>query len=318
MNAIAENALLAPIAVFCFRRPRHLAATLEALMRCAEFSQSEVVVYSDGPCSAEDEPSVAQVRELLRARKTANMTIVERSTNIGLAKSIIGAVTEITERCGRVIVIEDDLTLQPSGLAWLNAGLNAYADDDRVMQISAYQYRAPYLADRHDGTFQHFATTWGWGTWRRAWRKFDAQATGWEAVVDDPAVREAFDAGGVYPFSAMLEKQMAGMIDSWGIRWSWSVFRNRGLTLMPPRSLVINTGMDSSGTHNSIGPLKKFVSGPSPRLWSGSEPPRLPVEVSVSPEDEWAFREGLRRTNAMRNAKIKNVLASLGFSSFAR
>ncbi len=185
------------------------------------------------------------------------------------------------------------------------------------MQISAYQYRVPEFAARTQGNFQRFATTWGWGTWQRAWSKFDPKAAGWEAVRDDAAVRTAFDAGGVYPFSAMLEKQMAGKVDSWGIRWSWSVFRNQGLTLMPPRSLVTNTGMDASGTHNSIGALKQFVSGPAPLLWSDVAPPALPDEVSLSNADEQAFRRALRRTNAMRNARIKAVLARLGMSRFA-
>lgn len=111
---------LTPIAIFSFRRPRHLAATLEALQRCPEFSASEAIAYSDGPRGPSDSDDVAEVRRLLRARKTPNMTIVERPNNVGLANSIIEAVTEITRRAGRVIVIEDDLILQPTALAWLN------------------------------------------------------------------------------------------------------------------------------------------------------------------------------------------------------
>lgn len=209
---------LAPIAIFSFRRPRHLAATLEALQRCPEFSASDVIAYSDGPRGPSDSDDVAEVRRLLRARKTPNMTIVERPNNVGLANSIIEAVTEITQRAGRVIVIEDDLILQPAALAWLNRGLDAYEAAEDVMQISAYQYRSPFLARRETGGFQHFATTWGWATWARAWAKFDASASGWRAVRDDPSVRRAFDSDGVYPFSDMLEKQMSGKLDSWGIR----------------------------------------------------------------------------------------------------
>lgn len=115
----------------------------------------------------------------------------------------------------------------------------------------------------------------------------------------------------------MLEKQMAGKVDSWGIRWSWAVFRNSGLTLMPPRSLVTNAGMDGSGTHNSIGVLKQFVSGPAPLLWTHTSPPTLPADVAVLPEEERAFRAGLRRSNAMRNAQIKAVLARAGMTRFA-
>ena len=309
--------MLSPIAIFAYKRPKHLLATLKALNSCPEFSHSQVFINIDG---ARDESEIALVQAAQRIAEDfqhPNKTLNFQQTNRGLARSIIAGVTNIVERYGRVIVIEDDLVLQPSSLAWLNAGLNTYANDDRVMQISAYQYRVPEFARRQEGSFQRFATTWGWGTWKRAWDKFDERATGWEAVRDDMEVRTAFDGGGVYPFSAILERQMAGKVDSWGIRWSWSVFRNNGLTLMPPRSLVKNTGMDASGTHNSIGILKQFVSGPAPLLWSAAEPPALPSHVALSRDDERAFRQGLRRTNAIRNARIKAALARVGMSHFA-
>lgn len=110
---------------------------------------------------------------------------------------------------------------------------------------------------------------------------------------------------------------MSGKLDSWGIRWSWSVFRNNGLTLMPPRSLVRNIGFDGTATHNSLGPLKRFVTAPAPFLWEGSEPPRLPDQVVVDPEAEAAFRRALRGTHALRNHRIKRVLARIGFARFA-
>jgi hypothetical protein len=47
----------------------------------------------------------------------------------------------------------------------------------------------------------------------------------------------------------MLEKQIKGKIDSWGIRWYLSVFLQGGLTLYPVQTLVQNIGFDGSGTH---------------------------------------------------------------------
>lgn len=308
---------LAPVAIFAYKRPRHLARSLESLKRCPEFSKSDVYVFVDGPKAPDDEASVNETREIASRYDDGRFNISFARNNRGLAASIISEVTKLCKAYGKAIVIEDDLLLQPSALTWLNQGLDAYESEDQVMQISAYQYRVPEFSNIDHGSFQRFATTWGWATWQRAWSKFDPNATNWETVRDDLTVRQMFDAGGVYPFSAMLEKQMAGKVDSWGIRWSWSVFRNNGLTLMPPRSLVTNIGLDASGTHNSIGALKQFVSGPAPLLWEGATAPKLPQEVAPSPTDERAFRNGLRRTNAMRNARIKAFLAGLGMSRFA-
>jgi hypothetical protein len=57
---------------------------------------------------------------------------------------------------------------------------------------------------------------------------------------------------GTTDYSARLEAQARGLIDSWAIRWYWSVFRANGLVLYPPRTYVINKGMDGTGTHSSL------------------------------------------------------------------
>jgi hypothetical protein len=61
----------------------------------------------------------------------------------------------------------------------------------------------------------------------------------------------AFDFDGSYPYTTMLEDQIAGRNDSWAIRWNASCFLRDMLTLYPGRSLVENIGNDGSGTHSA-------------------------------------------------------------------
>lgn len=307
----------APIVVFAYRRPEHLRRALAALKACPEFAASSVFIFIDGPKSPAVAAAVEETAQVATGFTAPNVTIVRQAANRGLATSIITEVTALCERFGRVIVMEDDLVVHPATLTWLNQGLEAYADDPRVMQISAYQYHVPEFVSRTEGTFQRFATTWGWATWKRAWDQFDPKAKGWEAVAEPGHARTALDAGGVYPFSEMLLKQMNGQLDSWGIRWFWSVHKAGGLTLMPPRTLVRNDGIATGATHNSIGALKAFVQGKPPRPWDRDETPRLAPVVELRPEDEAAFRRGLLRTHAMRNLRIKKMLANLGWKRFA-
>lgn len=309
-------AMTAPVAVFAYRRPAHLKRALTALAACPEFATSPVFIFIDGPRPGA-EAAVAETAEVAARFAGPNVTVVRQPANRGLANSIITEATTLCERYGRVIVIDDDLVVHPATLAWLNQGLDAYADDPRVMQISAYQYRVREFEGRTEGTFQRFATTWGWATWKRAWDQFDPKAKGWEAVAEPGPSRTALDAGGVYPFSDMLLKQMNGQLDSWGIRWFWSVHKAGGLTLMPPRTLVRNDGIATAATHNSIGALKAFVQGKPPRPWDRDETPGLPPVVELRPEDEAAFRRGLLRTHAMRNYRVKKMLARLGLKWFA-
>jgi hypothetical protein len=171
------------------------------------------------------------------------------ATNKGLSRSVIDGVNTVLAQHGRTIVLEDDLDLAPEFLTYMNAALDRYAGDDAVYQIAGHAFDAPELVNRPMAAFMPFISTWGWGTWQRAWGKMDEAATGWEALKVDEVLRYRFNLGGAYDYATMLERQMQGKRDSWGIRWYWSVFRRGGLVLYPPRTLVRNAGFDGSGSH---------------------------------------------------------------------
>ena len=285
---------LAPIAVFAYRRTDHLSKTLDALERCAEFSRSPVFVFSDGAKSEAGAADVAAVRALVRSRLRPNMKLVEAPANRGLANSISQAVTQLCDRYGRVIVIEDDLVVSPHALAWLNAGLDRYRDDEHVFQISAHQFDVPDFATRKEGLFLHLTTSWGWATWKRAWDRFDPNAEGWEKLKTDRALRKRFDVGGQH-YSEMLRRQMEGRLDSWAIRWWWTVFKADGISLFPPRSLVQNIGFDETATNYKIGRFRRRRPGLQPIVETMA--PLLPGTAQVTISDEAVFRRSLSRTN---------------------
>jgi ubiquinone/menaquinone biosynthesis C-methylase UbiE len=239
---------LAPVALFIYRRPEHVRRTLTSLNACKELADSPLVIYCDGAKTPDAAESVREARRVAHELAPAHATFVEREANLGLARSIIGGVTELCERDGKVIVVEDDLDVAPSFLRFMNAGLERYAADERVMQVSGYQFPVE-LSERP--LFFSFPTSWGWATWKRAWRHFDAESKGYAVLKGDAALRRRFDLDGSYPYFDMLEQQLRGDVDSWAIRWHLSVFTRQGLVLYPGRSLVRNTGFDGSGTHGS-------------------------------------------------------------------
>lgn len=302
------SSTLAPVAVFAYRRLDHLTQTLDALERCPEFAQSPVFVYSDGAKAEAEAREVSAVRSLLRARARPNMKIVEASENKGLAASIISSVTELSEEFGRVVVIEDDLLVAPCTLTWFNTALEEYAASENIFHINAFQHNVPLFRNRREGIFGRFVGSWGWATWHRAWQKFDPTASGWDELVGNASLRNAFDQGGTFPLSDMLIAQMNGKSDSWAVRWFWTVFKSQGLTISPPRSLIRNIGFDQTGTHNSIGVFKRFLAPSQAAQWDLPDPPRLIPIHPVRLEDERAHRKALLRTGAMRNARIKSLL----------
>lgn len=282
----------APIAVFVYKRPEETRRTLEALTTCEGFGDSELFIFCDAARRVEDVPHVEKTRNIVRSRRwTAKTTIVERTENLGLAKSIIEGVGRLTRSHGRVIVFEDDLLPAPATLTFLQDALERYQACDQVMQVSAHIFQIKGIDPDDSSFFLPFAASWGWATWQRAWAKFDPQANGWERLLTDAAFRHRFDADGSYYYTNMLTEQMTGKIDSWLIRWRWSMFVNDGLTLFPTRSLVRNIGFGADATHTKrrLGWLARDTWSPEAAVR------RFPSEVRVD-EARWnAFKRHFKK-----------------------
>ncbi len=242
------SAALAPIAVFAFKRPERTRELLESLRANPEAGDSEVHVFCDGPRDAREAPAVSATRAEVRACGLPGLVVVERERNLGLAASVIDGVTRLCAGRGAAIVLEDDLVLAPPFLAYMNEALERYRQDERVYAVSGYMYPVPPPASA-DAALLPLVSSWGWGTWQRAWSAFDPSAAGHQALRRSFRLRRRFDLGGSYPFWSLLEKQLHGQADSWAIRWYLSVFLRGGLSLFPGQSLVEHRGLDAEATH---------------------------------------------------------------------
>ena len=241
----------APVALFVYNRPGHTRQTVEALAANTLAGETPLFIFSDAPRNDAARRQVEEVRSYIRTiTGFQSITIIERPTNLGLARSIIDGVTGLCEKYGRVIVVEDDLVTSSRFLSYMNDALTFYEHDTHVMQISGHIADVPEFSRKTEALFMPFITSWGWGTWDRAWRHFDPTAHGWEKILDDRALRNRFNLDSHFDYATMLQMQLDGKIDSWAIRWYLSVFMRGGLALFPPRSFVRNIGFDS-GTHGS-------------------------------------------------------------------
>ena len=238
----------APIILFVYNRHAHTRQTVEALQKNVLSNDSNLIIYSDAAKTELQEESVREVRDYIgQIDGFKSVTIIERETNFGLARSIIAGVTATVSKYGRIIVLEDDLVTSPYFLTYMNEALEKFSDDDRVVSIHGYVY--PVDQALPEAFFLPGADCWGWATWQRGWACFNSDG---QSLLDQLKRRNlirAFDFNGAYSFSKMLDAQINGTNDSWAVRWYASAFLAGKLTLYPGRSLVHNIGFDGSGEH---------------------------------------------------------------------
>ena len=245
---------LAPIALFVYNRPDHTSRTLQFLKQNELAADSRLFIFSDGPKNAKQAEKVAEVRALIKqVEGFKSVEIIERSSNLGLANSVISGVSQLMEEYGQAIIFEDDLITSPCTLRYFNDALFRYQNDDQVMHIGAYMYPLPLAESEQlpETFFFRAATSWGWATWARAWKHFNPDV---EALMKqfDADQKHQFSIEGSMNFWKQMQELKSGKNNSWAIRWYASIFLKGGLTLNPAHSLVSNIGHDGSGVHSGI------------------------------------------------------------------
>lgn len=266
---------LAPIILFTYCRPDHTRQTVEALAANELASESDLFIYSDAAKNSRAEEGVRQNREYIKTIKGfKNITIIERETNWGLAKSLIDGITTVINKYGKAIIVEDDIITSPFFLKYMNEGLEIYKENKQVGEIYGYLIKTDVKMP--ESFFSSIWGCWGWATWQDRWADFNPNADAlYSQITSNRNLVKKFDIDYHFDLTRMLRDQKNGKIDSWAIRWAASNFLLNKLCLYPGRSLVRQIGMDGDegATHSSKTSLYD------------TELSRTPINLNINPDD---------------------------------
>ncbi len=244
----------APIILFVYNRPDILERTISALANNYYSLETDLYIFSDGAKTSKpgDIEKVEEVREFIKTIKGfKSVTIKEQKTNIGLANSVINGITQVSKKHDRFIVLEDDLLTSPYFLKYMNESLEKYKDMEKVWCINGMALNPKFLEIPedypYDTYFNYRNTSHGWASWSDRWEKTIWDHSQIRYELTDYYQQLKFNRGGndMYP---MMKHQFTGRVDSWAIRWSYSISRASGMTLSPKYSYV-TAQVSSEGTH---------------------------------------------------------------------
>ncbi|MCL2705355.1 MAG: glycosyltransferase [Spirochaetaceae bacterium] len=239
---------LAPVALFVYNRPIHTQKVVEALLRNEEAKHSDLVIFSDASKKEEESEKVVQVRKYIKTISGfKSITIKEQRQNQGLAKSIIDGVTEIVNKFGKVIVLEDDIETSQYFLKFMNEMLNFYENEKRIWSVTGFSY--PIKSRKIPEIFCFFAMScWSWGTWADRWQHYDKNPEKYISQISKKDIYR-FDYYNTTEMFSQITANKAKEINTWAIFWYAEQFVNNGFQIMPSKPLAKNIGMDGTGIH---------------------------------------------------------------------
>lgn len=245
--------MIAPLIVFAYNRAIHLEKTLTKLNENTLADKTKLYIYADGSKNAEDEAKVQEVHKYLDNFKENNnfleVEIIKAPKNQGLANSVIKGVSEVINKHGRIIVVEDDLITTKDFLSYMNESLDFYKDNNKIWSITGYTPPLKELENyEHDVYLGYRASSHGWAMWKDRWDLVDWEVSDYGEFKNNHKMQQEFNICGPN-VTKMLDSQMQGKIDSWAVRWCYSAIKHNMLTVFPKYSKIFNNGMDGSGRH---------------------------------------------------------------------
>jgi hypothetical protein len=245
---------LSPVVLFTYKRLSTTRMVVDSLALNAESSESDLIVFSDGPKGEKDANKVWEVREYLRTISYfKSVCIRERKKNLGLAESFIQGISEVLSVHDKAIFLEDDNVVSRHFLNYMNNALSLYENNDSVSCVSGYSW--PLWPKWCMPYFLKGAETWSMATWSREWNQ-----TQWDGkfLLNEIArlnLANKVDSYG-QGYLQMLRDQVDGKNDSWGVRWWTNAFIRNKVCLYSHKPLVIIADPGDDSTHcTTWGPL---------------------------------------------------------------
>ncbi|PFD99356.1 glycosyltransferase family 2 protein [Priestia megaterium] len=232
------------VILFVYNRPEHTERVLEGLRKN---NIDKLYIFSDGLKKEEHYEGFKKVRTIINDIDWCKCTLHLHENNLGLAKSVIFGVTKVLEENDAVIVLEDDCVPTQKFYYYMRECLTKYKDEKKVMHVTG---GAIPLSNKNDEDiyFYPYPGSWGWGTWKDRWVKFEDNTEEYRKLLNNRQARKNFGKPGSI-FVEFLDKQLKGEVDSWLIRWYYTIYKNQGLCIWPFNSYIENIGFDGSGVH---------------------------------------------------------------------
>ena len=181
-----------------------------------------------------------------------DLKLLYSDKNQGCAKGPKNAITWFFDHVEQGIILEDDCVPHSDFFLYCDEMLIKYRDENRVMVISGNNFQDGKKYGSNSYYFSSHSNTWGWASWRRAWKDYDF-------YLDQYSLSDFKTSLNNY-HKTWYEKQM--WIDkflcmkkrgyaAWDYQFSFHIWKNNGLCINPNVNLVSNIGFGEDATHTS-------------------------------------------------------------------
>ena len=245
--------LTTPILFIVFNRPCQTTKVFESIQNA---KPKKLFIAADGPRSYNnsDIENCKSVRKIVEnINWECDVKYLFRDENIGCKLAVSSAINWFFESVEEGIIIEDDCLPNPSFYNFCSILLEKFRNDSDVMHIGGANFqKKSNIIDSY--YFSRITHIWGWATWKRAWRKYDVKIEKYDNTVLKKIFKKYnFNKKSFSYWANAFNNVYRNKIDTWDYQWTFTVWMENGIAIIPNENLVSNIGFGNNSTHTNKG-----------------------------------------------------------------
>ena len=250
-----------PILFLVFNRPELTKRVFEQIRK---IQPAFLYIAADGPRPNKpgEDKICSEVKNIILSNIDWDCEVktLFRDANLGCGVAVSEAISWFFSNIEEGIILEDDCLPNNSFFSFCETMLLKFRDNDSIMHVSGNNFQFSNIGSEcyYLSKLPHI---WGWATWKSAWQKYDLELK----TFDQDKAGNYFNYAPIdcYWFQIFASIKNDLIKHTWDYQWTFAIFKNEGLCILPQKNLVSNIGfgVDSSHTtdvNNSLANLKSY------------------------------------------------------------
>ncbi|TAN38417.1 MAG: hypothetical protein EPN23_02465 [Verrucomicrobia bacterium] len=271
-----------PILLMVFNRPDLAHRVLEQIQTARP---TRLFIAADGPRPdhPDDDRNCQETRRLAtQIDWPCEVKTLFRDHNLGCDAAVGSAIPWFFEHVEAGIVLEDDCLPDPSFFPFCAELLERHRDDEQIMAITGCCFQPNGFDSDSSYFFSQYPYTWGWATWRRAWKHYKQTPAEYPCLFDFEWLTNLLGSEMAARYwSNIITRCHENQTSAWDYRWIFSVWANQGLGIQPSRNLVSNIGCDARATHTKSDCAEMFNRSTQAMAFPLKHPPAVVRHVAA-------------------------------------
>jgi len=247
---IPKNELATPILLIIFNR-RETTKKVFEVIRAAR--PKKLFIAADGfRENKSDENLICEETRLLTENIDWPCEVSRKysQTNMGCDPHVESAVSWFFEHVDQGIILEDDCVPNQSFFGFCEQMLDKYKDNTEVMHINGSNFQFGKENNNASYYFSVYPHSWGWATWKRAWKKYDSKMCNFPEFKETKSIKKILPTTAQQKFHLNLfEKLYEGKYTFWDSKWTFAIWFQNGICITPKVNLISNIGHGTNATH---------------------------------------------------------------------